>query len=327
MLLVTGGAGFIGSNLVAALSERGERVAVCDHLGHGAKWNNLAKRELEDIVRPADLPDFLAKRGGEVREIVHLGAVSDTTAADGDLLVSTNFTLSKSLWTWCSGRGVPFLYASSAATYGDGAAGFDDDVSADYLARLRPLNGYGWSKHLFDRWVARRLAEGEPRPPQWVGLKFFNAYGPNEYHKGAQQSVAAHLFRQVANGEPARLFQSHRPDFPDGGQRRDFIWVGDCVDVILWLLQHPDVSGLFNVGTGQSRTFAELARALFDALGQPQNIRYVPTPEEIRDKYQYFTEARIERLRAAGYARPFTPIEEGVGSYVRDFLVAPDPYR
>jgi ADP-L-glycero-D-manno-heptose 6-epimerase len=327
VIVVTGGAGFIGSNLVAELVDRGERVIVCDRLGHGAKWNNLAKRELEDLVEPADLLDFLAHHGAAVRALVHLGAISDTTADDGDLLVATNFKLSKSLWAWCSAKDVPFIYASSAATYGDGAAGFDDDLSLEYLARLRPLNGYGWSKHLFDRWVARRLAEAEPRPPQWAGLKFFNAYGPNEYHKGAQQSVLAHLYRQVMDGEPARLFQSHHPDYPDGGQRRDFIWVGDCVEVMLWLLGHRQVSGLFNVGTGESRTFADLARALFDALGQQQNLKYVPTPEKIRDKYQYFTEARVERLRAAGYDRPFTRLEDGVGRYVREYLANSDPYR
>ncbi len=256
-----------------------------------------------------------------------MGAITDTTARDADALVHNNFRLSTALWRFCARHNKQFLYASSAATYGDGSHGFDDDIAIEHLARLRPLNAYGWSKHLFDRWVARRLADGGPRPLQWAGLKFFNVYGPNEYHKGAQASVVWHLFRQVTNGEPARLFQSHSPDYPDGGQKRDFIWIGDCVEVLLWLVENRRVNGLFNLGTGRARSFAELARALFDALERPETIRYVPTPEDIRATYQYFTEARTERLRASGYEPPFTALEDGVRRYVRDFLATPDPYR
>ena len=327
MILVTGGAGFIGSNLVAALTERGERVAVCDRLGHEDKWRNLGKHSLEDLIAPEDLFAFLEDRRTEVEAVLHMGAISDTTERDADALAATNFRLPIALWRWCAAQKVPLIYASSAATYGGGQAGFEDDLSQAYLARLRPLNGYGWSKHLFDRWVALQLNEGAPRPPFWAGLKFFNVYGPNEYHKGAQASVAYHLFGQLSRGESARLFQSHNPDYPDGGQLRDFIWVGDCVDVMLWLLERREVSGLFNVGTGAARSFADLARALFAALDQPHNIQYVPTPEAIRDKYQYFTEARMERLRAAGYEAAFTALEEGVGRYVRDHLASDDPYR
>lgn len=327
MILVTGGAGFIGSNLVAALAESGERVVVCDRLGQGDKWRNLAKHELEDIVAPEDLAGYLTRRGALVKTLVHLGAISDTTAADGDQLVATNFKLSEALWDWCAEQRKPFIYASSAATYGDGATGFDDDMSAAYLARLRTLNPYAWSKHLFDRWVARRLVDEGPKPLQWVGLKFFNVYGPNEYHKGPQASVAYQLYRQVSQGGAARLFQSHRPDVPDGGQKRDFVWVGDCVEVMLWLLENPETSGLFNVGSGRARSFAELASALFAALDQPEKIDYVPTPEAIRDSYQYFTEARMERLAAAGCQGRFTTLEEGVERYVKDYLVHQDPYR
>ena len=304
MFLVTGGAGFIGSNLVAALAERGSAVAVCDRLGVGDKWHNLAKHRLADLFAPERLPEFLGDNPTGFEAVVHMGAISDTTERDGDALVENNFRLSMRLWRWCAAHGVPLIYASSAATYGGGEAGFEDDGSPDYLDRLRPLNGYGWSKHLFDRWVAAQLAERAPRPPAWAGLKFFNVYGPNEYHKGAQASVAYHLFQQVSKGEPARLFQSHNPDYPDGGQLRDFIWVGDCVEVMLWLLQRGEGGGLFNVGSGRARSFADLARALFEAIERPQNIKYVPTPEAIRDKYQYFTEARMEHLRAAGYERP-----------------------
>lgn len=327
MILVTGGAGFIGSNLVAALTESGRRVVVCDRFGQDGKWRNLAKHEVEDFVAPDDLSGYLTKRGPLLKAVVHLGAISDTTASDLDLLVANNFKLSERLWDWCAGQQKPFIYASSAATYGDGGSGFDDDMSAAYQARLRPLNPYGWSKHLFDRWVARRLVDEGPRPPQWAGLKFFNVYGPNEYHKGAQASVAYHLYRQISEGGPARLFQSHRPDIPDGGQKRDFVWVGDCVEVMLWLLENPETSGLFNVGGGQARSFTELASALFSALGVPENIDYIPTPEAIRDTYQYFTEAKMERLAAAGCQGRFTTLEEGVERYVKDYLALGDPYR
>ena len=327
MILVTGGAGFIGSNLVAALQDNGHRVAVCDRLGQGDKWRNLAKREVEDLLAPEQLADYLAGPGQSLGAVMHLGAISDTTERDADALVENNFRLSQMLWTWCARHNKQFIYASSAATYGDGCAGFDDDVSIEHLDTLRPLNGYGWSKHLFDRWVARRLSRDGPRPLQWVGLKFFNVYGPNEYHKGSQASVAWHLYQQVSAGEAARLFQSHNPDYPDGGQKRDFIWVEDCVAVMLWLLDQRQVNGLFNVGTGKARSFADLAGALFAAADRPRNIQYVPTPEAIRDKYQYFTEASLGRLRAAGYEAPFTELDAGVGRYVRDYLASADPYR
>lgn len=327
MILVTGGAGFIGSNLVAALVERGERVVVCDRLGSGEKWQNLVRHELEDFISPGELSGYLETRGALLDTVVHLGAISQTTATDGDQLVVNNFKLSQELWDWCAGERKPFLYASSAATYGDGAAGFDDDMSVAYLARLRPLNAYGWSKLLFDRWVARRLVGEAPQPPQWAGLKFFNVYGPNEYHKEAQASVVRHLFLQIAESGTARLFQSHRPGVPDGGQQRDFVWVGDCVDVLLWLLENPEVTGLFNLGTGRARSFAELARALFTAMEKPESIEYVPTPEAIRDRYQYFTEAKMGRLTAAGYQRPFTSLEAGVAYYLHDYLESDDPYR
>ena len=327
MILVTGGAGFIGSNLVAALSERGTPVIVCDRLGAGDKWRNLAKHELEDFVPADELRDFLRRRGPTLRAVVHLAATSETTARDADLLVANNFKLSQWLWEWCAGARKPFIYASSAATYGDGDAGFEDDMSASYLARLAPLNAYGWSKHLFDRWAARRLVSEGLRPPQWAGLKLFNVYGPNEYHKGAQASVAWQLYQRISQGKPARLFKSHHPDYPDGGQKRDFVWVGDCVEVMLWLLDNPEVSGLFNLGCGRARSFAELASAVFAALDQPEQIKYVVTPKALRDRYQYFTEARMDRLAEAGYQAPFTPLEHGVAHYLRDYLATADPYR
>ena len=328
MIIVTGGAGFIGSNLVAALEERGEGpLVVCDTPGAGGNGRTIAKRRLEALIGPAALPAYFVAHAGALRAVFHLGAISSTTESDVSLLVRNNYRFSLNLWHWCAAEGVPLIYASSAATYGDGSRGFDDDDSIQALARLQPLNGYGRSKHLFDRRVAHEVAAGAPRPPQWAGLKFFNVYGPNEYHKNGQRSVLATAYPDAAEGRPIRLFKSWDPRYPDGGQCRDFVWVGDCVAVMLWLLDNPQISGLFNVGTGTACSFASLANTLFAALGHPPSIDYIEMPEAMRAHYQYFTEARMERLRRAGYAAPFMPIEEGVGRYVRDYLSQDDPYR
>lgn len=328
MFVVTGGAGFIGSNIVAALDARGSGpIVVCDRLRDGDKWRNLAKREIADIVHPDNLFTFLEKHRGGIDAIVHMGAVSSTTETDADLIIRTNFRLSLDLWKWCAQNQVRFIYASSAATYGDGGEGFTDDTAPQALARFRPLNAYGWSKHLFDRRVVRMIEDGTAPPPQWAGLKFFNVYGPNEYHKGTMQSVVSHIYPTAKAGKTAKLFKSHHPDYADGGQLRDFIWVGDCVDVVLWLLENPTVNGIYNCGTGKARSFADLAAAVYRALDQKARITYVPTPENIRDKYQYFTEANMDRLRAAGFDKPFTTLEDGIGTYVRQFLDATDPYR
>ncbi|HWX56977.1 ADP-glyceromanno-heptose 6-epimerase, partial [Bradyrhizobium sp.] len=268
MLLVTGGAGFIGSNVVAALNEAGHAdVAVCDVLGQDGKWRNLAKRQLADIVPPAELADWL--KGRRLDAVIHLGAISETTATDGDLVVETNFRLSMRLLDWCTANPTPFIYASSAATYGDGAQGFGDDPSLAALKTLRPMNLYGWSKHLFDMAVASRVERREKLPPQWAGLKFFNVFGPNEYHKGAMMSVLARRFDDIKGGRIVQLFKSHRDGIADGDQRRDFIYVDDVVRVILWLLSTPQVSGLFNLGTGQARSFKDLMLAAYAALGAP----------------------------------------------------------
>jgi ADP-L-glycero-D-manno-heptose 6-epimerase len=327
MILVTGGAGFIGSNMTAALAERGVPVAVCDRLRTGNKWRNLSKLELRDVVAPDALVFWLDEHSDQVDAIVHMGAISSTTETDADLIVENNFRLSQLLWRWCAAQEKRFIYASSAATYGAGEFGFDDDASVEALAKLRPLNAYGWSKHLFDRWVARELAEGRPRPSQWVGLKFFNVYGPNEYHKGGMQSVIAQKYPLAVAGEPLTLFRSHRPDVPDGGQKRDFVYVADCVEVMLWLLENPKINGLFNLGTGSARSFYDLAQALFAALHRPADITYVDTPPAIRPNYQYFTEASMERLRNAGYSKPFTSLADGVRDYVERYLAQSDRYR
>jgi ADP-L-glycero-D-manno-heptose 6-epimerase len=327
MILVTGGAGFIGSNVVAALAELGQRVGVCDRLRNAEKWRNLAKVPLHELVVPDSLLEWLPTHAAQLDTIIHMGAISSTTESDADLITEVNFRLSQALWRWCATSGKRFVYASSAATYGHGEQGFDDDPSQQALARLRPVNPYGWSKHLFDRWIARTLEDGGPRPPQWVGLKFFNVYGPNEYHKGSMQSVVAQKYPLAASNAPVTLYRSHRPNVPDGGQRRDFVYVRDCVEVMLWLLEHPHVNGLFNLGTGQARTFEDLARALCAALERPLRLEYIDAPPAVRGHYQYFTQARMERLREAGYTRAFTSLEEGVREYVQRYLSQPDPYR
>ncbi|MCF8502458.1 MAG: ADP-glyceromanno-heptose 6-epimerase, partial [Rhodospirillum sp.] len=314
--------------LLAALEDRGAGdLILVVRLRDGLKWRNVAKRSLADIVRPEDLSDFLECHRGDVSAILHMGAISATTETDVDKIVANNFRLSMDLWDWCTRNRTRFLYASSAATYGDGSGGFDDDFTASALAKLRPLNAYGWSKHLFDRRVRAILDAGGPRPPQWAGLKFFNVYGPNERHKGPQSSVVNQIHPVAKRGEAFPLFKSHHPDYADGGQLRDFVWVGDVVDVILWLLDTPDVSGLFNLGTGRARGFVDLARAVYTALGKDPMVTYRDMPEAIRDKYQYFTQANMEKLRAAGYPGQSTPLEEGVRRYVQDYLEKDDPFR
>jgi ADP-L-glycero-D-manno-heptose 6-epimerase len=326
MLLVTGGAGFIGSNLVAALNEAGRAdIAVCDVLGHDGKWRNLAKRQLADIVPPGELADWL--KGRRLEAVIHLGAISETTATDGDLVIETNFRLSMRLLDWCTANGTPFIYASSAATYGDGAEGFRDDPSISALKALRPMNLYGWSKHLFDMAVAERAARGDRLPPQWAGLKFFNVFGPNEYHKGTMMSVLARRFDDIKAGQPVQLFKSHREGIADGDQRRDFIYVDDVVRVMMWLLSTPSVSGIFNVGTGKARSFRDMMLSTYAALGTEPNIRYVDMPEAIRRSYQYFTQSDAGRLQRAGYNGGFTALEEAVGTYVKGFLDRADRFR
>lgn len=327
MIVVTGGAGFIGSNVVAALAERGEEVVVVDRLGRESKWRNLAHHDVAALVDPAEFFPWLSTRGAEVEGMVHMGAVSATTETNADLIADTNIRLTLSLWEWCTVNQVPFVYASSAATYGDGSRGFDDDPSQAALAALRPLNPYGWSKLFVDRRVARLVREGGPTPPHWAGLRFFNVYGPNEYHKGSMRSVVHQAWERVEAGEPVRLFRSHHPDYADGGQLRDFIHVDDCVRVILWLLDSPSVSGLFNCGTGTARSFLELVETVFSVMGREPRIEWVDTPVEIRDRYQYFTRARMDRLGEAGYRAPFLSLEEGVADYLRNHLLRADPYR
>ena len=316
MILVTGGAGFIGSALQAGLSARGLATTICDRLGSAGKWRNIAGHPPEQLVRPEQLDAWLADAPA-LDAVFHLGAISGTLATDGDEVWRTNVELSQRLWSWCAQHGVRFIYASSAATYGTGTD-FDDDPAA--LDRLKPLNLYGWSKHVFDRWVMAQLRCGAAAPPQWAGLKFFNVYGPNEYHKGGMVSVVKVKHDELEAGGAMRLFRSGEPDTADGAQARDFVWVGDCVDVMLWLLDTPSVAGLFNVGTGVARSYLEVAAAVAAAAGRRCRVEFIDMPEALTPQYQSFTRARIERLRAAGYTAPFTNLEEGVARYVHDYL-------
>jgi len=328
MYVVTGGAGFIGSNLLATLEARGRGpLAVIDRCDNAHKIRNLTKRKIAHMVAPEETFAFLDAHAGEVTALFHLGAITSTTERDVTKLDETNVRLSRALWLWCTRHHVPFIYASSAATYGNGDEGFDDDNSLTALARMKPLNPYGQSKHNFDLLVMRDVANGADTPPLWAGLKFFNVYGPNEFHKGSQASLVPQIYPKAAAGEAYPLFKSHNPAYPDGGQLRDFIFVEDCCDVMLWLIVQRNVSGLFNLGTGKARSFLDLAAAVYRAAGHEPNVIFRDTPADIRHQYQYFTQAKMDRLRAAGYARPFTSLEDGVAATVQTYLSQPDPYR
>lgn len=329
MIVVTGGAGFIGSNIVARLcAEDRYDVVVCDRMEEAdlAKWKNLAKHPIADFWWPEQMFDRLEAHADSIEAVVHMGAISSTTEPDADLILKTNFALSRDLWDWCCRKGVRLVYASSAATYGDGKLGFDDDDDFESLQKLRPLNAYGYSKYLFDLYATRQAARGHS-PEQWAGLKFFNVYGPNEYHKGGMKSVVAQIWPKVQAGEPVQLFRSHHPNYADGGQLRDFVFVDDVVDVVDWLLASDEVSGIFNAGSGQARSFADLARATFAAVGKEPQITYIDMPEVIRDRYQYFTQARMDRVRELGFDGQSTPLEEGVRRYVQSYLATDDPWR
>lgn len=314
MIVITGAAGFIGSCLAAGLLEAGfaDLVLVDDFLRSDKLPNHAAKSALR--VDRNDFFAWLDQEHRSVQYIFHLGARTDTTEFNRDLLFDLNFHYTQTLWKRCVDYGLPLVYASSAATYGDGKNGFFDDETA--LDALKPLNPYGESKHAFDQWVQQQAE----RPFQWVGLKFFNVYGPNEYHKGRMASVVFHTFNQIQQTGKMHLFRSHHPDFKDGEQLRDFIYVKDVVKVCLWLMENRKVSGLFNLGTGQARTFLDLSRSVFKALNRQPDIHFIDTPADIRDKYQYFTEARMDKLQRAGYPNTYFSLEQGVEDYVSNFL-------
>jgi ADP-L-glycero-D-manno-heptose 6-epimerase len=320
LALVTGAAGFIGSNIAVDLA-RDHDVVVCDTFGETEQWRYLARTRLHDIIRPEVVLDWVERHAGRIAAVVHMGAISATTERDVDRIVAANIRLTLDLWELCARHGIPFVYASSAATYGDGSRGFVDDDSPEGLARLEPLNAYGWSKHTTDRRIVDDVVNGRPAPPRWAGLKFFNVYGPNEGHKGSMRSVVHQIYPVAMRGEPVRLFKSDHPDYADGGQLRDFVYVKDCAAVVRAMLDAPELGGVFNVGTGRARSFADLAAAVFAAIGREPRIEYVDMPEALRGRYQYFTEADTTKITGAGLAPSWHDIEAGVGDYVRSHLV------
>jgi len=315
MIVVTGAAGFIGSNVVAALNARGRPdIVAVDSFRHTAKDTRyLHELRIHDTVDKDHLGRWLDEKSASVEAIIHQGACSDTTLRDRNYVIAVNTDYTRMLWQWCTRAGKPLVYASSAATYGDGLQGYDDRADP---RMLKPLNLYGESKQLFDLWALDQVHT----PPRWAGLKYFNVYGPREAHKGRMASVAFHAYQQIRESGRVTLFTSYQKEYADGGQRRDFVYVGDAVEATLHLLETPvsaqAPNGLYNVGTGQARTFADLAGAVFAAVGRDPVIEYIPMPEDLRDRYQYFTQARIDKLRRSGFTRPFRPIEEGVRDYV-----------
>jgi ADP-L-glycero-D-manno-heptose 6-epimerase len=313
--IVTGGAGFIGSNLVRALNERGETdIIVADHLNEPGKQKNLDQLKFCEYLDKADFRKRLREnRLPKVDGVFHLGACSSTTEKNENYLDDNNTRYTQELCEWSLKNGARFVYASSAATYGDGSQGYsDDDV---VTPTLQPLNLYGWSKQKFDLWAFKT---GAIR--QIAGLKYFNVYGPGEDHKGEMRSLVNKAYSQIMHEGHITLFKSHRPDYHDGEQKRDFVYVADAVAVTLYFYDHPEISGLFNCGTGEARTWVDLANALFAAIGRKPNIVFIDMPESIRDKYQYYTQAEMSKLHRAGYAKPFTSIEEGVRKYVTEYL-------
>ena len=326
MIIITGATGFIGSNIVADLNLRGRTdLILVDDLGTTGKWKNIAKRRFLDIVDYRKI-DALLPTLGHCDAVFHMGANSSTTSVDGDEILEVNLHSSMAWWKWCTGTHTPLIYASSAATYGDGQQGFNDDQSQAALDELAPLNLYGWSKHAFDKWAVERASEGNA-PPQWAGMKFFNVYGPNEYHKGDMRSLVAKNTELIARGETIRLFKSHKDGYADGAQLRDFVYVKDCTTTMLWFMDNPGASGIYNLGTGQARSFVDLMQAIGKALNKPVNIEFVDMPESIRPNYQYFTEARIQKLRDAGMTASFHSLEAGVFDYVNTYLTQQDTYR
>jgi len=317
-IVVTGAAGFIGRNVVELLNRRGlDNLLLVDSLGTGEKWRNLRHLRYEDLVQPPALLEAVARgTAPDAAAVIHLGACSATTERDADFLLENNYRGTRTLAEWCARRGTRFVYASSAATYGDGSHGYSDDDAVTPL--LEPLNMYGYSKHMFDLWALR---SGLLRTA--AGIKYFNVYGPFEEHKDAMRSLVNKAHAQISRHGYLELFRSENPDYPDGGQMRDFVYVRDAAAVTVHLALDTAAGGLVNCGSGRARTWLDLARALFRAMDRPEDIRFIDLPETLRGKYQYFTEAESAKLRGLGYDTPFTGIEEGVADYVRTHLSPP----
>ncbi len=322
MIVVTGGAGFIGSNVVFRLNEMGkDNIVIVDELLSGEKWKNLNGLKFADFIHKDDFIDMIIDDTltFPISSIIHLGACSSTTETDADYLHDNNVQYSIELIKYCLPHRSRFIYASSAATYGDGSKGYNDDVSK--LDELRPLNMYGYSKHIFDLWIRKMELTDKI-----VGLKYFNVFGPNETHKGDMRSVVHKAFEQVRDTGKVKLFKSFHPDYKDGEQKRDFIYVKDAVDMTLHFLEHKDKNGLFNVGTGRANSWNDLVTALFKSMNKPVNIEYIDMPENLKGKYQYFTEANMEKMKNAGYNKPITPLADSVKDYVQNYLMKEYPY-
>lgn len=317
MIVVTGAAGFIGSCMVSRLNQEGllRDVIVVDDFYKDYKDRNLQGKFIREWIHRDIFLDWAEKIPTLIKGIIHLGARTDTTETDKALFEKLNVRYSQSIWNFCTRHHIPLIYASSAATYGDGVLGYNDDHSL--IPILKPLNPYGESKQTFDLWVLQQ----KETPPYWAGIKFFNVFGPNEYHKGRMASVVYHAYQQIRQTGGMRLFRSHHPDFRDGEQQRDFIYVRDVVDVLYFFLREKPNSGIFNLGTGHARTFLDLTKAVFHAMDKEEAIDFIDTPSDIRNTYQYFTQANTDKLRQAGYAQPFTSLEAGVADYVKNYLI------
>lgn len=322
MIIVTGGAGFIGSAFVWKLNQEGiEDIVIVDRLGTTDKWKNLVNLRYEDYIYKDDFFNMLCDDAlpFEISAVVHMGACSSTTERDADYLWENNFLYTRTLAEWAIEHKVRFIYASSAATYGDGRQGFSDDH--DKIRALKPINMYGYSKQVFDLWVLRRQLENKV-----AGIKFFNVFGPNEYHKADMTSVIFKAFHQIKETGKVKLFKSYKPEYKDGGQMRDFVYVKDCINVLWWLFKNQDVNGIFNLGTGKARTWNDLIGAVFNAMGIEPNIKYIEMPEELRNQYQYFTQAEMNKLSAAGCPVAFSSLEDSVRDYVVNYLQQADPH-
>jgi ADP-L-glycero-D-manno-heptose 6-epimerase len=327
MIIITGATGFIGSNIVADLNARSRTdLLLVDDLGNQGKWKNIAKRRFLDLIDYREIDALLRRLPAKADAVFHMGANSSTISIDGDEILRANLHASMFWWNWCTRTSTTLIYASSAATYGDGGQHFNDDQNLAALDKLAPLNLYGWSKHQFDKWAVERASEGNC-PPQWAGMKFFNVYGPNEYHKGDMRSLVAKNTELVVREEKIKLFKSHKDGYADGAQLRDFVYVKDCTAAMLWFMENSKSSGLFNMGTGKARSFLDLINAIGSALGKGVNIEFVDMPKSMRSNYQYFTESNSTKLNSLGALKLVHSLEDGVFDYVDSYLSKIDQYR
>jgi ADP-L-glycero-D-manno-heptose 6-epimerase len=326
MIILTGGGGMIGSMIAWHLNTQMnfDDFVIVDDLINEQQENNFNKRKFIEYIAKDDLKKYLNDKKN-VSAVIHMGAISATTESNFNRLLQSNIRFSQALWHWCAENKVPFIYASSAATYGNGSVGYGDNESE--LDKLSPLNAYGYSKHFFDRWVQLELSKNQPTPPQWCGLKFFNVYGPNEYHKGRMASVAFHAFNQFKETNQIKLFKSEHPSYADGMQVRDFIYVKDAVKIIIFFLNNNNFSGLYNAGTGNAETFKALAEAvLINTKGQPDDIKYIEMPNDLKGKYQYYTQATMNKINSIGFNDNFMNLKEGVTDYLENYLLTSDRY-